>query len=213
MTFTKRSTIGRHIAGSLGLAMLMAATSNAGQEALVKSVSDALNEVNATKAQLAETMRSLNALQAAKPGSDLRPAYQAYVANVEKTKQAAATTRQRVDEMNADSANYFSSWKADNDKISNEQIRTTATHRLEQVQKEYTSSVASLSAAASKFRPFLSDLSDIQTALSNDLTAKGLKAAQGVFAKANADDAEVQKEIDMAIQHLSATKADLSTVG
>jgi uncharacterized protein YhaN len=136
---TERLTTALRLALTVGLATLMSATGYADQEALMKSVGDALTEVNATKSQLAATMSSLNALLATKPGDDLRPAYQAYVDNVDKTKQAAATTKQRVDQMNSDSANYFSSWKADNDKISNPQMHKVASHRLEQVQKELRS--------------------------------------------------------------------------
>jgi len=213
MTLTNRSTLCRHLAATLGLTILTAAISHAaGQESLLKSVNDALAEVNATKAQLGETMKSLNALQAVKPGNDLRPEYQAYVHNVDQTKQAAAMTKHRVEQMNADSANYFSSWKADNEKIVNDQVRKMSTQRLEQAQAEYASSVANLSSAATKFSPFLSDLNDIQIALSNDLTAKGINAARGVFAKANTDHAEVEKDIDMAIQHLTASREALAPI-
>lgn len=212
MSMSERSIKGRRLALTLGLAMLITATGYTDQEALVKSVGDALTEVNATKSQLAATMSSLNALLATKPGDDLRPAYSAYVDNVDKTKLAAATTQQRVDQMNNDSANYFSSWKSDNDNISNPQLHKVANHRLEQVQKNYANAIASLQAASDKFTPFLSDLSDIQTALSNDLTAKGLKAAKGVFEKANHDHGEVQKEIGTAIRHLTATQLALSPV-
>ncbi len=212
MSMSERSIKGRRLALTLGLAMLITATGYTDQEALVKSVGDALTEVNATKSQLAATMSSLNALLATKPGDDLRPAYSAYVDNVDKTKLAAATTQQRVDQMNNDSANYFSSWKSDNDNISSPQLHKVANHRLEQVQKNYANAIASLQAASDKFTPFLSDLSDIQTALSNDLTAKGLKAAKGVFEKANHDHGEVQKEIGTAIRHLTATQLALSPV-
>jgi molecular chaperone GrpE (heat shock protein) len=211
MSMSERSIKGR-LALTLGSAMLITATGYTDQEALVNSVGDALTEVNATKSQLAATMSSLNALLATKPGDDLRPAYEAYVDNVDKTKRAAATTQQRVDQMNNDSANYFSSWKSDNDNISNSQLQKVANHRLEQVQKNYANAIASLQAASDKFTPFLSDLSDIQTALSNDLTAKGLKAAKGVFEKANHDHGEVQKEIGTAIRHLTATQLALSPV-
>jgi hypothetical protein len=212
MSLTQRLVTGHRLALTLGLATLMAATAYADQEALLKSVGDALAEVNATKSQLAATVSSLNALLATKPGEDLRPAYQVYVDNVEKTKMAAATTRQRVDQMDSDSANYFSSWKADNDRITDPQVRKVATHRHEQVQKSYANAIASLQAAADKFTPFLSDLGDIQTALSNDLTAKGLKAAKGVFEKANRDHEAVQKEINNATRHLTATQLALSPV-
>ena len=208
MALTERLITGRRLALTLGLATLMAGPGDADQEALMKSVGDALTEVNATKSQLAATMSSLNALLATKPGDDLRPAYQAYVDNVDKTKQAAAVTQQRFTQMNNDSANYFSGWKSDNDNISIPQLQKVATHRLEQVQKNYANAVASLQAASDKFTPFLSDLGDIQTALSNDLTAKGLKAEKGVFDKANHDHGEVQKEIS----HLTATQLALSPV-
>jgi hypothetical protein len=212
MSLTERSITCRRVALTLGLAALMAVTASANQEALMQSVGDALTEVNTTKSQLAATMSSLNALLATRPGDDLRPAYQAYVENVDKTKQAAAITQQRVAQMNNDSANYFSSWSSDNEKISNPQVHKVATRRLEQVQKNYANAIASLQAAADKFTPFLSDLGDIQTALSNDLTAKGLKAAKGVLEKANHDHGEVQKEINNAIRHLTATQSGLSPV-
>ena len=203
---------GVRLAYILGLLILMAATAYADQAALTKSVGDALTETNATKTQLASTLSSLNALEATKPGGDLRPSYQAYVANVEKTKKDAETTKQRFAQMNADSANYFSSWKSDNEKISNQQLRKVATKRLQEVQKDYNSSLASLRAASAKFAPLLADLGDIQTALSNDLTAKGLKAAHGVFKKASHDNGEVQKEIEKATQHLTATQTALLPV-
>ena len=43
----------------------------AGQEALMKSVGDALAEVNATHTQLGAAMSSLNALLATKPGDGM----------------------------------------------------------------------------------------------------------------------------------------------
>ena len=180
------------------------------QDALTKAVSDALVEANNTKAQLSSTMGALNALLATNAGGDLRPAYQGYVEHVDKTKQAAEATRARAGQMNNDSIAYFGDWRTDNQKISNQQLRNVSTKRLEDVQKDYKSSFASLDAASAKFAPFLSDLADIQTVLSNDLTAKGLKAAKGVFNKANHDHGEVQKEIAKAIQHLTVTEASLS---
>jgi SMC interacting uncharacterized protein involved in chromosome segregation len=157
-------------------------------------------------------MKSLNALMASRPGEDLRPAYQAYVQNVEKTRQAADTTRRRYEQMNADSNNYFSTWRADNRKIANRDIRAKANQRLEQVRQEYRGSVASLKAAAEQFRPFLSDLTDIQTALSNDLTGKGLSSLSATAKKANFDHDQVQREINEAASHLNAMRTALLPV-
>jgi len=210
MELGKRLIMVRLLALTLGLSTLIATAGYAGQEELMKSVGDALAEGNATKSQLAMTMGSLNALLATNPGGDLRPAYQAYVENAEKTKKDAESTRQRVAQMNSDSTKYFSEWRIDNQKIANGKLRKVAINRLEQVKNDYQKSLESLDRASGRFVPFITDLADIQTALSNDLTAQGLKAAKDVFKKANNDHSEVQKEINAAIQHLAATQAALS---
>ena len=210
MDLGKRLIMVRLLALTFGLSTLIAIAGYAGQEELMKSVGDALAEGNATKSQLAMTMGSLNALLATNPGGDLRPAYQAYVEHAEKTKKDAESTRQRVAQMNSDSAKYFSEWRIDNQKIANGKLRQVAIKRLEQVKNDYQKSLESLDRASGRFVPFITDLADIKTALSNDLTAQGLKAAKGVFKKANNDHSEVQKWIDAAIQHLSTTQAALS---
>ena len=148
-------------------------------------------------------------LLATRPGRDLRPAYQAYGENVEKTRKAAETTRRRFEQMNADSARYFSGWKSDNEKISNKQMRKTANQRLEAVQKDYKNSAASLEAAAAKFKPFVSDLADIQTTLANDLTGKGIATVKEAANRANADHAGVLREVQSAATHLNATRTAL----
>ncbi len=209
MSFTKGLNTGRQLAGTLALGILMAGVSNAGQLALANSINDAIAEVNSTNAQLAETMKSVNALMATGSGKDLRPAYQAYVQNVEKTRQSADTTKHRYEQMNADSKNYFSTWKDDNGKISNKDIRTKANQRLDEVKEDYKNAVANLKGAAEKFNPFLSDLSDIQRALSNDLTSKGLASVGDTVKKANFDHDQVQTEISGAATHLNAIRTAL----
>jgi len=212
MSLKQRLSGARRLALTIGLATTMAATGFAGQEALMKSVGDALGEANATKSQLAATMGALNALLATKPGGDLRPAYQTYIENVDKTKKDATITKARFDQMNGDSASYFNSWKSDNQSIKNAKLRKVADKRLAAVQKDYRSALAALQGASAKFTPFLSDLNDIQTALSNDLTANGLKAAKGVFKQANKDHKNVQTEVTKALQHLGAMQAALAPV-
>jgi hypothetical protein len=212
MSFTEGLITGRQLFGTTALGLLMVATSIAGQHELASSVNDALAEVNATNAQLGETMKSLNALMATPSGQDLRPAYQAYVQNIDKTRQAAETTKHRYEQMNADSNKYFSTWKSDNGKIGDKDIRTNANKRLEEVKQHYKSTVANLKAAAETFKPFLADLTDVQTALSNDLTGKGLGSVGATVKKANFDQQQVQAEINGAAQHLNAMRTALLPV-
>lgn len=114
--------------------------------------------------------------------------------------------------MNAASDNYFSTWKADNNKIANKEIRKNANERIEQVKVEYKGAVASLKAAAAQFKPFLSDLTDVQTALSNDLTGKGLGSISATVKRANFDHDQVQAEINGAAAHLNSVRIALLPV-
>jgi hypothetical protein len=212
MSLTDKLMTSRQLLGPLALGVFMVVVSNAGQQQLANAVNDATAEVNATNAQLAETMKSLNALMATPAGEDLRPAYQAYVQNVDKTRQAAETTRRRYEQMNADSNSYFSTWKDDNGKIANKDIRQNANQRLESVRQEYKGTVASLKAAAERFKPFLSDLTDVQTALSNDLTGKGLGSLSATVKKVNFDHEPVQTEINNAARHLKTMRTALLPV-
>jgi len=202
----------RRVAITLGVCLFAAVNGFAGQEQLLGSITETVNETKATQDQLAATMNSLNALQNAPAGTDMRPLYQDYVANVDKTKAAAETTRKRAEQMQGSSANYFGSWKSDNDGISNAEVRKNSNKRLDTVQKSYGNSVVSLQAAAAKFNPFISDLTDIQTALSNDLTPKGLKSSEKIFKHANKTHADVQKEIGKGLGELQKTQLDLNPV-
>lgn len=202
----------RRVAMTLGVCFFAAVNGFAGQEQLLGSVTETVNETKGTQDQLAATMSSLNALHNAPAGTDLRPLYQDYVANVDKTKAAAETTHKRAEQMQGSSANYFGSWKSDNDAISNADIRKNSTKRLASVEKSYGNAVVSLQAAGAKFKPFLSDLTDIQTALSNDLTPKGLKSSDKIFKHANKTHADVQKEIGKAMGELQKTQLDLNPV-
>jgi DNA repair exonuclease SbcCD ATPase subunit len=168
----------------ISLAALLAGTTNASQEQLARSIKEAQVETTRTSEQLKATLSALNALTAQKQG-DLRPAYNAYCAEVAKTEAAAAWTRTRVQWMAGDGRNYFTDWQTTVNGIANESLRKKAQKRLDAVKKSYDKVEASLQLAGEKFKPFLSDLGDIQKALATDVTAGGVKAIKSTVKSAN----------------------------
>src|SRR5262245_35483045 len=93
----------------IGFAVLLASAAQANQEKLAQSIRDARLETTRTSTQLKSTLGVLNALTAQKKG-DLRPAYNAFCAELPKTEAAAALTRQRVQWMAGDGRQYFKDW-------------------------------------------------------------------------------------------------------
>lgn len=159
---------------TLGLVTLLASATQASQEQLATSIKEARGEATRASEQLKATLDTLTALTKQKEG-DLRPAFTAFTAEVPKTEAAAAWTRTRAQWMSTDGMKYFEDWQKTLDGIANESLKKKGQKRLDAAKKGYAKVETSLKSAGEKFKPFLSDLADIQKVLSNDLTAAGIK--------------------------------------
>ncbi len=193
----------------IGLAALLATGTQAQQAQLAQSISDAHLETSRTAEQLKATLAALNALTGQKQG-DLRPAFTAYGSEVTKTEAAAAWTRTRVQWMGGDGRKYFQDWQNTVNGIANESLRKKAQKRLDAVQQSYAKVEASLQTASEKFKPFLSDLGDIQKALATDVTAGGVKAIKSTVSSANWNHQFVDKAVKAALKEMDKMQKALS---
>ena len=182
---------------------------NPSQEKLAASIKESRVETVNTRNQLQTTVNALNALTEQKKG-DLRETYKAFAAEVKNTHASAAQTAARVQTMQAASKSYFEGWQADLTGISNESLRKNAQKRLDAVRRSYDQSIVSLSAAAERFKPFLSNLDDVQKALANDVTPGGVKAIRGTASDANFNLKKVRSSIFDAIKELESMEKALS---
>ena len=194
----------------IGLAALVALSTQASQEQLAQSIRDTHLETTRTSDQLKATLGAITGLTKQKSG-DLRPAYNTYCSEVTKTEAAAAWTRSRVQWMAGDGRKYFKDWQKTIDGISNESLRKKAQKRMDAVRKDYDKVEASLVEAGEKFRPFLSDLTDIQKALATDVTAGGVKAIKGTVSSANWNLQYVDKAIKSALKNMDKMQKALSS--
>jgi hypothetical protein len=194
---------------TIGLATLLASATQASQEQLANSIKDAHVETTRTADQLEATLGALNALTKQTKG-DLRPTYDAYCAEVAKTEAAATWTRTRVQWMAGDGRKYFEDWQGTVNGIANESLRKKAQKRLDAVKKSYDKVEASLQLAGEKFKPFLSDLGDIQKALATDVTAGGVKAIKSTVKSANWNHQYVDKAVKAALKEMEKMVKELS---
>jgi hypothetical protein len=194
----------------IGLATLLASATQASQEQLAQSIRDAHAETTRTSEQLKATLGAITGLTKQKSG-DLRPAYDTYCSEVTKTEAAAGWTRTRVQWMAGDGRKYFQDWQTTINSIANESLRKKAQKRMDAVKKSYDKVEASLQAAGEKFRPFLSDLGDIQKALATDVTPGGVKAIKSTVRSANWNHQYVDKSIKAALKEMNKMQEALSS--
>jgi septal ring factor EnvC (AmiA/AmiB activator) len=195
---------------TISLAALLATATQASQEQLASSIKDAKLETARTDAQLTATLEALNALTKQTKG-DLKPAYNAYCAEVAKTESAATWTRTRVQWMASDGRKYFVDWQNTVSGIANQSLKKKAQKRLDSVKTSYEKVEASLQQASEKFKPFLSDLGDIQKTLATDVTAGGVKAVKGTVRSANWNHQYVSKAVSAALKEMDKMQKALSS--
>ena len=195
---------------TIGLVTVLASATQASQQQLAASIRETHVETSRTVEQLKATLAAITAMTKQTKG-DLRPAYKAYCEEVTKTEAAAAWTRTRVIWMAGDGRKYFQDWQTTIDGISNPSLKKKAQKRRDSVKASYDKVETSLKEAGEKFKPFLSDLSDITKALATDVTAGGVKAIKGTVSSANWNLQYVDKAAKAALKEMDKMQKALST--
>ena len=180
------------------------------QARLVDSIAVIQVETTATRNQLQATLNTLTALTKQEKG-DLQPTFEAYTANVTKTHTVAEQTAARITTMQNASKEYFDAWKMQINEIKNESLLKKAMKRMNAVQEKYNGVIKSLQDASEKFKPFLSNLDDVQKMLASDITPGGVKAVRGVADDANWNMKKVRSSINDAIKELGDMAKSLSS--
>jgi hypothetical protein len=195
---------------TLSLALLLVGGARASQEQLATSMKETRMEASQTRDQLVATLAALTALTKQTKG-DLRPAYQAFCAELPKTEAAAAATRKRTAWMQGDGLKYFDDWQKTIDGISKDSLRKVSQKRLDATKKSYGKVTASFQDAVEKFKPFLADLGDIQKVLANDVTPNGVKALRSTVSDANWRYKTVDRTINDVLAEMKKMEASLSS--
>jgi hypothetical protein len=207
---SKPETMKKHLLLTIGLVTLLASATQAAQEQLAQSITEARAEATRTSEQLKATLAALNALTKQTKG-DLHPAYKTYCDEVAKTQATRDWTVSRIQSMDKNGGTYFQDWQNKVNEIANESLRKKSQKRLDAVKTSYGKVLASLKLAGEKFKPFLSDLGDIQKALATDVTAGGVKAIKGTVKSANWNYQFVDKSITSALKEMDKMAKSLSS--
>ena len=193
---------------SIGLLTLVVSATQA-QEQLADSIQQTRAETALTSRQLSATVAALNALAAQKKG-DLRPTYSSFAEAIPKTTAAAETTAARVKWMDGDGQAYFKEWQDKITGIANESLRKKSQKRLEAVRSSFDKVKAELKKASERFKPFLSDLSDVQKTLEADVTAAGIQSVRPTVKSANTNYKPVNESINAALKEMDKMANALS---
>ena len=151
-------------------------------------------KINLGNAQLTLVLASLNNL-VERPQADLRPQFDQFSAELNKLQSLAEDVNDKATDMQAKGADYFKDWNQQLATINSEDVRTRSAKRAKAVEAQFIAINGSYQEVKTSFKPFMSDLQDIKTALGNDLTSAGLDAIKRTVAQANKEAKPLRKDI------------------
>jgi phage shock protein A len=141
-----------------------------------------------------ESLADLNDL-VSNPYPDLRQQYKRFDNAVTELSESVKDLASKAEEMKSRGADYFAKWDKESAQIQNEDIRSRSEIRRNEVAARFNRMSEQYDEARTAFRPFMSDLRDVQKFLSTDLTAGGLAAIKDTAAKASQDAVPVKESL------------------
>ena len=169
----ERSRWTSHAAVTLGLVALAAtgcARTGFDRSAnIADTMSKQVTGLQEAKPQVDAMLASLEGLTRAE--GDMRPAFKKFSETLGDTEKAAARARKSSQTLREKEAEYFAEWQRQAAEITNPQIKAATQARQAEVKRNLETLSQTGRTAGEAYEPFISNMKDIRTYLSNDLTA------------------------------------------
>ncbi len=174
-----------------------------------EAINTVRNDVVNMKTAVDGSLKALDGLIAA-ASTDPRKPYEAFAKSVDKVEAAGNTAKKDADAMRERGKAYFDQWEAQLASVKSEEIRNLAQQRKATLQETFGKIKDTAQDTKDAFPLFLSDLKDLRTALSEDLTPQGIDAAKDIFLKTKNSGAELQKSLDKLIVEMNSVVAAIT---
>lgn len=163
-------------------------------ESTAESMQSSVAGIEKGKTLVNKAMVSLEKVQQS-AGTDPRPAFKEYTNSVEDIENAAAKVGKTTKNMRASGKEYYEKWQKELSGMTNEQLKSISSARQAESLATYEKVAGAYNSVAEAYKPFIKDLNDIGTYLSNDLTPGGINAIKPVADKATVDAAALNDSL------------------
>lgn len=166
------------------------------------------SELAAARKQVDQVVAAAAAVQSAQ--GNLAPAYDTYKKEVAETESKAQDVRKRSVDMQARGQEYRAKWRAEMSKVDNPDLKAAADARAAKVEQKYATITAKAQEVRTAYEPFIKDIKDLQTYLSNDLTPAGVQGARPAFDKVRTEGNALNQKLDALQKELDDVAATMA---
>jgi len=165
----------------------------------------AIAQVDATRASLEDLIR---------PGqADVKKAFKQYSSSVNKMEDLGKRLFEHADKMSAQGKEYFEEWQKDGNTYKNPEIRALSEQRHADLSAVFAKVPEASVGVKGAFQAYMSDIREIQTYLSNDLTPKGVEAITPTARKAMKDGDNLKESVAPVLSAIGTARAEFAHGG
>lgn len=172
------------------------------------SIQEVESEIKNVIVQIDATSLSLDSLVSPE-NADLKKTFNTYSDNLKNLDNDGQRLIKRMEEMKTNSKEYFEEWNAKGVAYKNPQISTLSEERRGKLAAIYARVPAAGAGVKSSYLSYLSNLKEIQSYLSNDLTPKGIETITPVAQKSIADKSALNASLQTVLTALGEIKSEL----
>lgn len=172
------------------------------------SIRDVDSEIKKVIVQIDLTAKSLDSL-VAEGNPDLKKSFNNYSDNLDKLEHEGNRVLKRMDEMKANSKEYFSEWDKQGVAYKNPELSALSEERRSKLAEIYARVPAAGAGVKSSYLSYVTNLKEIKLYLSNDLTPKGVDTVTPIAQRAVQDMAVLNESLKPVMSALDEIQAEL----
>ena len=141
--------------------------------------------------------------------SDMEVAFKVYSASVDKMEDLEKQLFEHADKMNAQGKDYFAEWQTEGNTYTNPKIQALSEQRRADLNEVFARIAEASVGVKAEIQAYMSDVREIETFLSNDLTFKGVEAITPIAQKVVKDGNSLKYAINPVLSAVGYTRTEL----
>ncbi|MBN1423683.1 DUF2959 family protein [Candidatus Fermentibacteria bacterium] len=187
------------LSGCASTGMQRSERTGASMKAVERDLNQAIAQVDATKAALEDLIR---------PGqADVKKAFKQFSASVDKMETLGERLFDHADKMSAQGKDYFEEWRKEGNTYKNPEIRALSEQRRADLSAIFAKVPEASVGVKGAFTAYMSDIREIHTYLSNDLTPKGVETITPIAQKAVRDGDSLRDAVSPVLYAIGNARA------
>lgn len=174
-------------------------------DSIDKDIREATQQLNATETSLENLMRPNQ--------TDIKKTFSAYKENVSKMESIEKDFAMHSDQLKSRGNDYFQEWEKDGSEYNNPQIQKLSEQRRAELGDIYGRIAENSIGVSEAFKTYVSDVKEIQSFLSNDLTAKGIDAITPTSRTVVSDGDSLKHALQDMQSAIQRARAEMSASG